>query len=46
MRRCKPSAAFAEDELAITVLVGEAVKSGGEGVVAVATVAGGGASRR
>jgi len=34
----KPSAAFADDELAIAVLVGEAVKSGGEGAVAVAAV--------
>ena len=37
-------AAFIEDELAIAVLVGEVVKSGGEGTVAVAAVAGGGAS--
>ena len=38
MRRCKLSAAFEEDELAMAVLVGDAVKSGGEDAVAVAAV--------
>ena len=36
--RCKPSAVFVEDELAMRLLVGGAVKPGGEGAVAVATV--------
>ena len=38
MRRCKPSASFVEDELAMRLLVGGVVKPGGEGVVAVAMV--------
>ena len=38
MRRCKPSAAFVEDELAMGLLDGGVVKPDGEGVVAVATV--------
>ena len=38
MRGGKPSTAFAVDKLAIAVLVGEAVKSGGEDAVAVAAV--------
>ena len=38
LRRCKPSAAFVEDELAMGLLVGGAVKPGGEGAVAVAAV--------
>ena len=42
MQRCKPLAAFVEDELAMRLLVGGAVKPGDEGAVAVATVAGGG----
>ena len=42
MRRCKPSAAFVEDELAMGLLDGGAVKTDGEGAVAVAAVAGGG----
>ena len=46
MRRCKPSAAFVEDELAMESLVGGAVKPDGEHVVAVAAVAGGGAFHR
>ena len=51
MRRCKPSAAFVEAELAMGLFVGGAVKPGGEGAVVVAAMqrrgeAGGGASRR
>ena len=42
MRRCKPSAAFVEDELAMGLLDGGAVKPDSEGVVAVAAVSGGG----
>ena len=42
LRRCKPSAAFVEDELAMGLLDGGAVKTDGEGAVAVAVVAGGG----
>jgi len=38
LRRCKPSAAFVEDELAMRLLVGGAVKPGGGGAVTVATV--------
>ena len=38
MRGGKPSATFAEDELAIAVLVDEAVKSDSEGAVVVAAV--------
>ena len=38
MRRCKPSAAFVEDELTMGLLDGGAVMPGGEGAVAVATV--------
>ena len=38
MRRCKPSAAFVEDELAMGLLDGGAVKTDGEGAVAVAAV--------
>ena len=38
MRRFKPSAAFVEDELAMGLLDGGAVKPDGEGAVAVATV--------
>ena len=36
--RCKSPATFVEDELAMGLLVGDAVKPGGEGVVAVAAV--------
>ena len=38
MRRCKPSAAFVEDELAMGLLDGDAVETDGEGAVAVAAV--------
>ena len=38
LRRCKPSAAFVEDELAMGLLIGGVVKSDGEGTVAVAMV--------
>jgi len=38
LRRCKPSATFVEDELAMGLLDGGAVKPGGEGIIAVATV--------
>ena len=38
VRRCKPSTAFVEDELTMGLLVGGAVKPGGEGTVAVAAV--------
>ena len=38
MRRCKPSAAFVEDELAMGLLDGGAVKPDGEGAVVVAAV--------
>ena len=46
MRRCKPSVAFIEDELAMGLLDGGTMMPDGEGAVAVAAVAGGGASRR
>ena len=36
--RCKPSATFVEDELAMGLLDGGAVKPDGEGAVTVATV--------
>jgi len=38
LRRCKPSAAFVEDELAMESLVGGVVKPGGEDAVTVAAV--------
>ena len=38
MRRCKPSAAFVEDELAMGLLDGGAEKTDGEGAVAVTAV--------
>ena len=38
MRRCKPSVAFVEDELAMRLLVGGMVKPDAKGVVAVATM--------
>ena len=38
LRRCKPSAVFVEDELAMESLVGGAVKPDGEDAVVVATV--------
>ena len=38
MRRCKPSATFVEDELAMGLLDGGAVKPDGEGVIAVVAV--------
>ena len=38
MRRCKPSAAFVEDELVMGLLVGGVVKPDGEGAVMVAAV--------
>ena len=38
MRRCKPPAAFEEDDLAMAVLVGDSVKSDGEDAVAVVAV--------
>ena len=46
VRRCKPPAAFVEDELTMGLLVGGAVKPDGEGAVAVVAMAGGGAFRR
>ena len=38
MQRCKPSATFIEDELAMRLLVGGTVKPGGEGAIVVAIV--------
>ena len=38
MRRCKPSAAFVEDDLAMGLLDGGAVMPGSEGAIAVAVV--------
>ena len=38
MRRCKPSAAFVEDELAMGLLDSDAVKPSSEGAVVVAAV--------
>ena len=38
LRRCKPSAAFVEDELAMGLLDGGVVKPDDEGAVAVAAV--------
>ena len=38
MRRCKPSVVFVEDELAMGLLDGGAVKPDSEGIVTVAAV--------